>query len=511
MLFCLVVLTLLSRVASAPVSHDEYQFVASGQLLARQMLLPYLHYPFLHMPYQVAVNALAAALSDYDFLAARLLASAANLVSMLLLFGLVTRIFKQRSTITAVLAGSLAVLLLLFDPSLAPVDGRALNHALPVTLTLVSFAFYRTASSRPTRGRWLAAAGVTSGLAVGVRLSFAVVVVPFLAILALDWLRGLPSRSLKGILAYLAGLVLALLPVGLIILAAPGPFYFGNYLYIRLNTLYRQEVGFEASMNLLSKLEYFAINVLAHPVGLLLYLTLLAVSLVALVRVIRYKEAIASQALLAALLAWALLAAGFAPTPLWPQYFFAPVPFLILAAAYGVLLVPRPDTQRLAAIALVVIFIATFPLNGLGHGLAVLAQPERWVPLQVHQLALDIKQQVPSGRILSLAPIYPLEAGLGAYPTFTVGPFVWRTAPLLSAEGRRQYQLVSFHELEDLLAHDPPAAILTGLETDYGFDKFDTNGLEKPIIDYAVRHGFEPRYRFTRPFWPSTITLWVRK
>src|SRR5512139_2300609 len=92
-LFFLLIFSLLfSRVMITTLNHDEYQFVAGGELLAERGLLPYRDYPFLHMPYMLMANALVFRLTEYDFLAARLLTAACGLASAGLLFHFVFRL-----------------------------------------------------------------------------------------------------------------------------------------------------------------------------------------------------------------------------------------------------------------------------------------------------------------------------------------------------------------------------------------------------------------------------------
>ena len=66
-------LLLVCRAVSGNISHDENQFIAPGQFLAYDGLLPYVDYPYTHMPYAIPFYALSALASDYDLLAGRLL------------------------------------------------------------------------------------------------------------------------------------------------------------------------------------------------------------------------------------------------------------------------------------------------------------------------------------------------------------------------------------------------------------------------------------------------------
>jgi len=99
-----------------------------------------------------------------------------------------------------------------------------------------------------------------------------------------------------------------------------------------------------------------------------------------------------------------------------------------------------------------------------------------------------------SGKVLTLAPIYPLEGGLDIYPEFSSGPFAWRTAPLLDAADRARYKIVSPADLDELLRHDPPVGIIVGAEPIQ---------MEYPLVQYAMQHNYLPL-----PM-SSGLTAWV--
>ena len=509
-MFLFALLVLFSRVVSAGISHDEYQFIASSQVLVNQGLLPYVDYPFLHMPYQIPVNAAAILLCAYHLLAVRILNAVFFLASVMTVFFLVSRRFQTQPGWMRGLAGFLSSMLLLFDPTLTGMDGRALNHALPVLLSLLAFALFEAWTRGKRASLTLLGCGLLVGLAIGVRLSFAVLLAPFFVILL--WVPRLqPFRKrVKNTAVFLAGAGAALLPAGLLVIAAPRNFYFGNYVYIRLNTIYRQEVLFQGSMTPLAKAQYFGETVLSHPASLILYAGLLLTAAYLAARLVRREGRESAVLLLAVLLSLALLAAGFAATPLWPQYFFAPMPFVLISAFSGLAMIPKALPRLLALGGIAAALILGFPWHQTARQLGVLAAPAQWVPVQAHEVAEQVQSIVGDGKVAALAPIYPLEAGLETYSPFIVGPFVWRTAPLLSQDGRRQYDLLSFHEIEAALNADPPAAILTGFETDYGFDANSFGQLEKPLLDYARKHHYQPARTWKPGFWPADITIWIK-
>jgi len=107
--------------------------------------------------------------------------------------------------------------------------------------------------------------------------------------------------------------------------------------------------------------------------------------------------------------------------------------------------------------------------------------------------------------------MYPLEAGLDAYPFTATGPFSWRTSLLLTKERRAQYGVTSPEELPALLKRAPPVEILTGFEsTNAGFEFGDLGGLETPFTEYAQAEGFRSA-TLPAPFLDQTITLWWKQ
>jgi len=503
----LIAFILLLRAFSVGLSHDEYQFVASGQIFARYFLLPYRDYPFLHMPYLPFVNGVLFLFTGGALLSARLINEIFFLASALLLFVLIQRNFGKSLSWAGIGAGSIAVGLMVFDPSFIDMDGRALNHALPTFLGLLAFSFYLQTGSSPHALRWIAASGVAVGLATGARLSFAVMAIPLLAALVLFPSEDLfKNRLIKGVVFSL-GFLGGLLPAAFLFFLAPQQAYYGNLLYIRLNTIYRQQLDFTNAMSLRQKLGFFITTILETPNGFVEYLLFFSVLGAAALRLVRKRQPARLDLLVSASLAVALLAAGFAPTPVWPQYFFAPIPFLLLVLFYG--LQGWGSTLGWLGMAILVAVLLLGSAAPLGTLWQAIHHPQDWTTAKAALQANALRAVVPSGQVLTLAPIVPLEAGLGAYPVFTNGPFSWRTAPILAPEKRTLYGVIGPDELEDYLAKDPPAAILTGPEQNYeGFTADDTLGLESPFTQYAQFHGYRPQIFPCKLY--TQCTLWLK-
>ncbi|MEM8524538.1 MAG: hypothetical protein AAGG68_07835 [Bacteroidota bacterium] len=67
-LFFFFAILLAQAIAYAMLIHidrDEHQYLASGYLLVKEGLLPYLHYPYFQLPNITLLYALLAAATDY--------------------------------------------------------------------------------------------------------------------------------------------------------------------------------------------------------------------------------------------------------------------------------------------------------------------------------------------------------------------------------------------------------------------------------------------------------------
>jgi hypothetical protein len=79
----------------------------------------------------------------------------------------------------------------------------------------------------------------------------------------------------------------------------------------------------------------------------------------------------------------------------------------------------------------------------------------------------------------------------------------------LSTDERAALRILGPLDLEARLAAEPPAAILTGLESgNEGFVPGQVGGLEQPLVDYAVAHGYRPE-RLPSPITGTEPTLWL--
>ena len=199
------------------------------------------------------------------------------------------------------------------------------------------------------------------------------------------------------------------------------------------------------------------------------------------------------------------LAMSFVPTPAFPQYFAPPLVCLPIALAlfYGSLgPEARQNVQPAILAATVIVLVIAAPR--LAQNAGSLLHPSRMTVMRTHQAGVQIKEQLTSagvtGKVATLAPIYPLEGGSAVYPELATGPFVYRTADLTPPDLAKFYRMVSPSKIGALFDADPPAAILVGFDA----------ALEAPLVDYARSHGYVEAKDFELKDRYGSAVLYVR-
>lgn len=452
------------------LNRDEHQFVAPAMLLAREGLLPYRDVALFHQPYTIVLQAALAGSNDSPLLVARLLSATGSFLTVLLIFGLALYAAKNRPPWIR-LAGAVAMATLWFGSELfTDSSGRTWNHDIPTLLALLAFTIVLVIPT-PRPWQWLLA-GLFAGLAVGGRLTMA----PFAAVLPLCALLffNLPlvQRFRLGLMGGL-GVFLAFLPSLWFYLQSPAGYLFGNFEFPRLPLLAEDNERILKTISPWRKLRYFFKEVVKD--NLPLALALIGV-LTFHFRAVRFDGKAAWPWIVGAL---ALLAGAFAPTRYEMQHFYVVAPLAALLAAWHLRESPKWLPVVLLLVGLTNLFWARDVIKSGGQ----LFKPDEWDVTRLHTDALELRARVPEGKILTIAPIYAVEAGLSIYPQLATGRFGWKFGYLVEPARRKTLGLLAEADLKSLLDPNPPSGILTGV---------GDGDLEKPFLRYARRRNYSP-------------------
>jgi hypothetical protein len=480
---------IFARTMGMGYNHDENQFVASAYLLAKQGLLPYLDYPYFHMPNLIIPYALLFLQASNILFWGRLFSVLCAVFTLGLLVFSVFHFYRHRPGFerTAMAAG--AGLLLLANPLFVFTSGRVWNHDAAVLLLLLAVLAFLIGFRRIHITRWMFLVGLLLSLAVGVRLSILTVLPAFVLTLLIhpETNRFDSRRWLRLGTGMFLGFFVGLLPSLALFVADPQAFIFGNVGYAQLNTAYRQDTAFAHGMDLQGKFVFFQKYVLNEPANLLLFLLVIYLVYFGGAVLMRQRRKLDPKVFFMMLLVVFTGLGAFLPTPTFYQYFYIPALMSILVVSWSLAQITRTEDTpvRLAWLRMLFLLVVLLTsLYGLGDTklLRTVNQIRRWYPTKAHTIGNEIRKNVESGKILTLAPLFALEAGLDIYPEFATGPFAFRTAYLLTPAERIRFHMFGPDDLESLLEADPPAGILTGKNPD----------LDVSLVDYAQDQDYQP-------------------
>ena len=477
-LFLAAVLAFLFASAMARnLNHDEHQFVAPAVLLAQDGLQPYRDFPLFHLPNLVFLYAALFRVFDHPFLTARCF-------SVLCAFATAALIFRECWHCPAFglarwrfATSTAAVLLLILDPLSFFTAGLAWNHN-STALFIILAVILQVRAERRDSIPFAAASAVCAGFAAGLRLTVAPILIPLW--LSIWFFPGTIRRRAIIAAIYVATATAALAPSLFHLAAHTDQFLFGNFEFPRLRLLDPENERIHKTIHPLRKLRFFFKEV-AIP-SLPLFLSFIAYAIAPAWKFFRHRPAgLFAPALILAILPFALIGC-FTPSQYQYQHYSIIIPLLVLGVVFGISTIAA--SRKWALISAIIFFLfccARFIYKSSGD---VLPGPVRdWFPNRISQIGDQIAEQSRRGPILTLAPIYPMEAGLKTYPQFSTGLFAWKSARFVAKERRGHLDLIASEDLESLLEAQPPGGILTG---------FEEKRFEKPLIEYSRAHQFTP-------------------
>jgi hypothetical protein len=472
---------------SKDLSHDEHQHVAAGMLLAREGLLPYKDFPYLHTPYLVFVYGFLFHFTKHPLLVARLFTAICDAFTVSLLVFTAYAMLRNRSWLLRLGISIAAIVFLLTNSLFAYTAGRAWNQDPSVLLFLLAGLFYVGGAKHPRKKSFLFVTGLCLGIAIGFRVTIAPLTLPILVGIAF-YPNCQKKIALGGALAL--GLMSALLPMAVLFVIAPRGFIFGNVEFPHLAVLHRELTGNPRTMTLVKKLRYLVKNVIRPNYQLFLA--------AAIILYLWWRECRVRQkwclGFFAGLLPFVCLGC-MAPSPLFYQYFYVFAPLLLLMSVYAL---ASLETYRTTTIGVCVfaLLAGLSLLTGAKYyrQISILVALDTWFPMKIHRTGDEIRKFVTQGRVLTLAPIIPLEGSLSIYPALGTGPFAWRIAPFVDLAHRRQINVIGPDDLPGLLEDDPPGGILLGMEK---------SALEEPLLRYAREH------RYVQTKLKNKVDLWI--
>jgi 4-amino-4-deoxy-L-arabinose transferase-like glycosyltransferase len=478
------------------IDHDENLFMTSAYLVAHEGLHPYHDFAYFHMPNLVYVYAAFSHFSQPFLLARIFVGLCAGGICLAIYWAAFA---ASRDKISRLVVPAAAVAILIFSPLFKYTAAHAWNH-MPATVFAIMAVLLHIHAIRGDKSRlFFLLSGTALGMALGIRLSYAPLIFPFLLVAFFS-----KKDRLIGVIMFALGGLLANLPALYFFFSAHENFMFGNLGYAELNTLYRREMNFAGPMTLAGKFQAMKNFVYAPPAHVSLLVITAANIILVVIDAIRSAKWPRFEVLFTFLLLPFVFWGVLAPSPAWYQYFFATVPFLILfnvMVASGLRSgVPVKASSALVVVA-AIISIAYAKPPGKIPAMSKWLKPETCYPARLHQEAMAIRALIESGggsgAVLTLSPLYITESGLPIVKEFAMGPFAWRTSHLIPEEDALRLGLPLRSQIVGFIKTNKPRAILTGKE-------YLDPKLEDPIVQAAKELGYQRREG------PKGAVVWLR-
>jgi hypothetical protein len=469
-------LLLLANSMAKPVGHDEQMYCTAGVLTADGQTV-YRDFSYIAQPPYHAVL-LAAAYkvchTPYYLLVGRMVSVACDILTLVFIV-LIYRSVFGRSGVAGSLFGLAAAALCVFNPLLGYAAGYAWNHDAVMVCVIASlWVFLRmTESESPNRYLHIGVIVALLTLATCMRITTALIEGVFL-IAVLTGLAGSVLRRAQTT-AVFAGIaiVVAAWPIW-VAMRAPQAVWLNLVRIPELCARWLQQRGTTYDKAAL------AFNCLTTPAYLILLALIVVTVLLFLRRWSRLDGRAKGHFILMAAVPAVFILIAFVPLTMWLQYWGVPVPFLATLLALPLaesVKTPRRVGTTVVSCGVIAAVVITMACNlGMIYQSAILLVPERWTPVELHALAAKIAAHTAGSQpVLTLGPLYALEAGDRIYPELSCGDFTYRVADLMTAEERQITHTVGPADVAALIAERPPAAVLVGVELP------TFAGLEEPL------------------------------
>jgi hypothetical protein len=473
-------------------SHNEHMYIAASVLVCHNQVLykgfAYLQTPYLPLLYGNIYRLLS--VSSYYLLIGKLISVLFIIISATALFLIARRALFD-------IAISLSVVALFFlNITIVCSAKESSNYIMPIALSMASFyMFCVSISKNQIKPFGIALTGFLLAIAIGTKLTYATVVIPFVATSLLYPLMSenrsitVKTRLFYVLLPFVAGIAFGLLPMFYYMLDLDS-FIFNNLGFHNVNTQWRQITGFTGRMSLFSKLAYakeifFRADNLILLLGILLGLSFSINSFNPLDRPINKYS---TEAFLAFLLVLIAVPTALAPTPSFNQYFSMPVSFIFILLVYSC--APKSiEISTLHRRLLLILVLVSVAYTGPDYLRSIhnLTHRDRWSGLHFHDISMNVRNAlIDNGigtdrKIATLSPLFVIESNLPIYSELSTGPFLYRVGDLLTRKQRNQFVGTSPKSIVDLFNEDPPSAILVGFEDE----------LDKPLVEYAKINNYK--------------------
>jgi hypothetical protein len=469
-----------------PLGRDEQMYCTAAVLLAQgRTIYRDFSYPA-QLPYHPLLYAALFRVmnTNHYLLVGRMVSVVCDILVMVCIVGIYRHIFRSFEK-SGILFGLAGAVLYVFNPLVDYANGYAWNHDVVILSVALSFWLFVSIDFQQKSKYWkIAAIGALLTLATCMRITTALVELLFFVVL-LSQPAGSIKQRCKTVLPFvIAEAVVLIWPVW-VIAQAPRAFSLNLYWIPKLYGKWLHEVGLvynkvDLILSCITQPGYIVLIVIASYLCLVIAWQRSSKQDSRLKKL--YPKPYTLYPLLAALLPLIFFIIALIPPTMWLQYLAMPVPFLIISLAYPLFYLSSSQFGvhfslfKISYVLLgvcAVVAVVSYPV--VLYRTPLLLVPESWEPIALHKISEDIGQKLKtqnhvlstaegSKLILTLAPLFALEAGCDIYTELSCGAIIYRVADFMSPSDRAVTHTVGTETLAALLEKSPPSAVILGFE-----------------------------------------------
>jgi len=480
------------------INHDESQFMASAFLFYSEGLHPYRDFAYFHMPNLVYIYSLFFG-TENPLLTARIFTAICGfgICATLIYYG--RHLLKGHNQWVRLIVPVALTIIFCHSYIYKIALYHVWNHASSVLLAALAFTVITKWNLDKQDKSYILFAGFTLGMAIGIRLSIAPIIIPFTYLILAQPDLTFTSRKSQFLLFTLAGFI-ANLPGLYFLFFHFDSFWFGNLTYPQMNTSFYEGIGRQNAMDLPGKFDFFWEKILRRHNEKSILLAMIPALIILLASLQSSKKKYINQSLFGIMTLIFCIIGSVAATPSQRQYYFILFPMAILLTFQLYSLCKHKSLQFILlgiVIALLIISFTTYSpytMRGRLHGMLLGQETVGIITFNQDIVFLkDRFQASQNRRILTLSPVYPVNAGLDIYPEFATGPFAWKTSHLIDKQLALKQNLPIKENLVSFMIQHSPVGILTG----------DEKHEDIPLIDAAIQLKYSPEHL------PSGNVLWI--
>jgi len=473
-----VSLYMFAHSMSKPVSSDEQMYCTGGYLISKG-LMPYRDFSYVaQLPYHPLLLGAVYKLTGttHYLLTGRIISIVCDILIVTCLFDIFRKIFAQ-FLYSGIFLGLSACVLFVFNPFVSYLLGVAWNHDIALLCVLLSFRIF--VSEKHVAMRTFAIAALLTIAAWTRPTSVFSMPVFFAMIIAETKFKYIPQFLIAVIIFSIAPLW--------IIIESKRAFFVNIYTMPVLNgkLLHNLHIAYSKSYLTITAFRnnHFASLIFA------------AVFVCFCVFVFRRKIIVIQKQsfLLAILLLITSIIIAYFPPTMWKQYLGIPVIFTIIVMGFALRYLRNTNIYKICAAVFIALSLFTMITQKPIAKISKCLSPQNWTPIKIHNTSKQIvAEATASKKILTLSPLYAIEADGKIYTELSAGAFAFRIADKLSENDRKLTKTAGVKDLPELIKS--AGAVVIGAELTR-FEKIDlksTVPTDWQRIDCGGTHSFFP-------------------